>query len=187
MSSSWRGAQPNAQAKRGETSLAYAVQAGDSAVVQRLLRSGADARLADRWQVTPLHHASRRGDKGLCELLLDAGAEVNAVDAWGGTALLAAAQSGRADAAELLLAKQALPFADRRGVSPLHAACKRGYFRLTQLLAKHGGKDAKARDGSTPLSLASSAVRPLLDVGPGAYPKRQTHGARLLMPVPALV
>ena len=68
-----------------------------------LLESGADARAADRYGVTPLYLAAENGSTAVIAALLDAGAEIDAVAPIGETALMTAARTGVVDAVALLL------------------------------------------------------------------------------------
>ena len=87
----------------GTTPLHWAVRAGDSAAVERLLKSGADAKAADRYGVTPLYLAAVNGDAGIIRKLLDAGADPNSKDPAGETTLMTAARTGLPDALQVLL------------------------------------------------------------------------------------
>src|SRR5690349_9946991 len=55
----------------------WAVRQGDTEIVDRLLRAGADVAAANRYGVTPLHLAAINGDAATIKRLLDAGANVN--------------------------------------------------------------------------------------------------------------
>jgi len=79
------------------TPLHQAVVSGDGAAVQRLIRSGTDVNVANRYGVTPLLLAAQRGRGDLIDALLKAGASVNRAEARlpeGQTLLMHAARTG---------------------------------------------------------------------------------------------
>jgi RNA polymerase sigma factor (sigma-70 family) len=78
------GANPNVRL-RGETPLGRAVLMHDEAMVDLLLRSGADPNAATLNGITPLHRAAMRGHAAIARRLLDAGAHPAALDASGRT------------------------------------------------------------------------------------------------------
>src|SRR5579883_1450225 len=72
----------------GTTPLHWAVRSNDMQTVDKLLRSGADPKAADRYGVTPLYLACVNGDAAMIRKLLDAGADPNSKDPAGETALM---------------------------------------------------------------------------------------------------
>src|SRR5207247_4812253 len=77
----------------GTTALHWAVRADDLQKVEQLLRAGANAKIADRYGVTPLYLASVNGNTTMIRRLLDAGADPNSVDPAGETILMTAART----------------------------------------------------------------------------------------------
>ena len=72
------------------TELLNAVQAGDKAKTESLLKGGADINTRNEEGATPLMIAAGNGNDEMVELLLKSGAEVDAVDIRGWTALMKA-------------------------------------------------------------------------------------------------
>ena len=88
---------PDLSAQTQTTPLHQAVVSGDGAAVQRLIRSGADVNVANRYGVTPLLLAAQRGRGDLIDTLLKAGANVKRAEARlpeGQTLLMHAARTG---------------------------------------------------------------------------------------------
>ena len=115
----------NAFATDGFFPLGLAAFFGHRAIVEFLLRNGADVSTAARnaQKVTALHGAVARRDVEIVKMLLERGADANA--------------------------KQ------ERGFVPLHDAAANGNLALVQLLVKYGARvDAKADDGKTPGDMA---------------------------------
>ena len=116
----------NAFAPDGFYPLGLAAFFGHKAIVEFLLKHGADVRLAARnaQKVTALHGAVARRDMEIVRLLLEAGADANA--------------------------------RQERGFLPLHDAAANGSAPLVELLLKHGARaDAKSDEGKTPGDMAA--------------------------------
>ena len=116
----------NAFAADGFYPLGLAAFFGHRAIVEFLLKNGADVKTAARnaQKVTALHGAVARRDVEIVKMLLDAGADANA--------------------------------RQERGFAPLHDAAANGNAALVELLLKHGARaDAKADDGKTPGEMAT--------------------------------
>ncbi len=116
----------NAFAADGFYPLGLAAFFGHRAIVEFLLKNGADVSLSARnaQKVTALHAGATRGDAEIVRMLLEAGADPNA------------RQEG--------------------GFVPLHSAAANGNAPVVELLLKHGARaDAKTDDGKTPADTAA--------------------------------
>jgi ankyrin repeat protein len=99
-----RGADPDAVARNAMRvrPLHSASASHSSAIVRRLLDSGADVNAKQNGGWTPLHAAAMFGDLSLLELLLDCGADPSVANDDGKTALDMAAEKGHAEVLEAL-------------------------------------------------------------------------------------
>lgn len=70
-----------------QTPLYNACIVGNSAIVESLLKAGANVRMGTFYSITPLHESAMNGYKGVGEILLKAGASVTAITDWGDTPL----------------------------------------------------------------------------------------------------
>ena len=137
----------------GTTPLHWAVRADDSKAVDKLLRSGADAKAADRYGVTPLYLAAVNGNAAIIRRLLDSGADPNSKDPAGETALMTAARTGTPDALRTLLDRGA----NVNAVDPefqqtaLMLAVRENHPAAVKLLIESGADlNARTRVGDTP-------------------------------------
>ncbi len=116
----------NGFAADGFYPLGLAAFFGHRAIVEFLLKNGADVKTAARnaQKVTALHGAVARRDVEIVRMLLEAGADANA--------------------------------RQERGFVPLHDAAANGHAALVELLLKHGAHaDAKTDDGKTAGDMAA--------------------------------
>ncbi|KAM9380299.1 BRCA1-associated RING domain protein 1 [Phaethornis superciliosus] len=88
---------------KGETLLHVASIKGDLAVVEQLLKSGADPNVKDNAGWTPLHEACNHGHREVVELLLQSKASVNSTGYQNDSPLHDAVKNGHVSIAELLL------------------------------------------------------------------------------------
>ena len=75
---------------------------GDIAVVELLVKKGADIEARTNLNSTPLHQAAYRGNEKFTRLPLDKGADIHARDGAGRTALRLATMNDRQAVVELL-------------------------------------------------------------------------------------
>ena len=149
------GARVALRTREGITSLQLAAINGSAAMIDRLLKAGADPNAA----LTPagdtaLMMAARTGTTGAIRVLAEAGANVNAKESWGGTtALHWAVSEGHADAAKALIAAGADVNARSNYVAPANG---RGFEGRTPLPSSAEAKTVEFASGwLTPLMIAA--------------------------------
>src|SRR5262245_61407540 len=91
----------------GSTALHWAVENNDQEMVALLLKAGAKATAATRYEVQPISLAAVNGNAAILEALVAAGADVNATLPGGETVLMTAARGGQLPAVQFLIAKGA--------------------------------------------------------------------------------
>lgn len=157
----------------GTTALHLAVHDDDLAKAQQLIRTGADAKVANRYGVTPLSLACLNGNGAMVELLLKAGADPNATLPGGETPLMTASRTGKVAAVRALLSHGAKVDAkeERRGQTAIMWAAAEGHAEVVKALID-AGADYRARlaSGFTPFLFAvregkTDVVKVLLKAG----------------------
>jgi ankyrin repeat protein len=157
----------------GTTALFRAAETDDLAIVQMLIRAGANPNAATPYGFTPLSMATLNGNSAIVQALLDAGADPNRATPDGETPLMVAARTGVAPAVKLLVARGADPNAKEhyRGQTALMWAAGEGHTDVVTALLAGGAKfDARSSQGWTALLFAArdgrkDVVRVLLDAG----------------------
>mmetsp|Transcript_130305 Transcript_130305/g.259917 ORF Transcript_130305/g.259917 Transcript_130305/m.259917 type:complete len:276 (+) Transcript_130305:63-890(+) len=91
-----------AKDSRGVTCLGYAIGANRTAVVQLLLKHGADPWCCDSSGGTGLHYAAAYGRRELLEFLIDGGGDINAKNTQGQTPLAIATKNKQREIIQLL-------------------------------------------------------------------------------------
>jgi uncharacterized protein len=136
----------NAPEPDGTTALHWAARQNDLELADRLIRSGANIKAANRYGVTPLYLACVNGSAAMIEKLLKAGADANAAVTEGETALMTAARTGNVEAAKVLLAHGADVNAKEqwRQQTPLMWATAESHPAMMRELIAHGA-DVNAR------------------------------------------
>jgi ankyrin repeat protein len=130
----------NTPATDGTTALHWVVRADDLDMAQLLLRTGADAKLADRYGITPLKLAAENGNATMIDVLVKAGGNPNAALPDGETVLMTAARTGKPEAVKALLAHGAKPSAkeSRFGETALMWAAAQNNADAIRVLAAAG-------------------------------------------------
>lgn len=88
----------------GTTDLHWAAHQDDLETARRLVKSGADVKVANRFGVTPLSEACLNGNGAMVDLLLKAGADANGTLPSGETMLMIASRTGKVEAVRALIA-----------------------------------------------------------------------------------
>ena len=174
-----QGADPNAEGSFHihnydftSSVLTFAVEKGNQAIVEALLKCKADVNHRDARGAQPLLCAVARNQLTIAELLLAHGAEVDARGSWQGkfwesgqiegyanlTPLLLAVQQSHREMAALLLRHQAdanKPYENEWGGAPIHVAVGAVDLELVKiLLANHAEANVREKHGRTPLQVA---------------------------------
>jgi ankyrin repeat protein len=135
------GADVNAKAKNGASSLHLALIGGHEAVAALLISKGADTHTKMSDGTTTLHFAILRNCKEIAKFLLDDGVDANAMSTNLGTPLHIAVSTGNVEIAEMLLAKGAdVNIKNRSGMTPLTLAKSKNDNAMIELLEKHGAE-----------------------------------------------
>src|SRR2546423_13556623 len=116
-------ANPNAlESNGGQNALMWALSERQSAVVEELIKGGADIHAGSKTGFTPLMVSAQKGDDVSARILLRAGAKPNVAQPKTGlTALMIASAMGNAKAVDALLDNGADPnLADTNGYTSLH-------------------------------------------------------------------
>lgn len=161
-----------------KTSLHRAAENGYEAVVELLLRRGADLMSTDSFGRTPLLCAAKNRHKTVVELLLKFGANQDSQDIDGRTSLSWAAENGHETMVKLLLGFGANPDSeDAGGRTSLSWAAENGHETVVRLLLDKGA-DLNSRDNYGRTSLVWAAenghetmIKLLLDKGTDPNPE----------------
>ena len=157
------GAAIDATTDRG-TALIMAALGGHTAVVAKLIASGANKEHVDQSGETSLIWAARYGHTSVVERLIAAGANKEATNEFGETALMRAAGSGHAAVvAKLIAANANIEATDQFGDTALIRAARNGHTAVVAQLIEAGANiEATDQFGQTALMWAARNGRTAL-------------------------
>ncbi len=175
----------NAPGKDGTPALHWVVRVDDLETVKLLFRAGANAKLADRYGVTPLFLACSNGNAAMIRLLLEYGADPNMADPAGETPLMIAARVGDLESVKALLDRGAT--VDTKDPTfrqtALMVAVRSDHADVVRLLVERGaGVNARTRQGETPPWVLPNSVPGFghgIGIVRGGLPER---GSRYFIP-----
>jgi len=166
----------------GQTLLHIAAGRGNLALVQTLVKRGADLELKNRWGGwTPLHSAAGAGHTAVVAYLIQQGAKVEAPGVYNQGILFTAAYQGHADVVRLLCAAGANVEATTDWQQfPLIAAAGKGHTEVVKLLLDAGAGINRTAKGGTALDAAvegghEDVTRLLLERGADLNASRDTY------------
>src|SRR5579863_7228997 len=160
------GAPVNAATRYNITPLSLACDHGNAAMIERLLKAGADPDGTSEEGQAALMSASLAGKVNAIKVLLTHGAKVNVAEpVKGQTALMWAASEGHTSAVETLIEFGAdVKAKSKSGFTPLLFAVRNGEKETVEALLAHGANaNDKAPDGTSALNVA--VVNAAYDVG----------------------
>jgi ankyrin repeat protein len=175
----------NAPGTDGTPALHWVVRVDDVETARLLIAAGANAKLADRYGVTPIYLACSNGNAAMTKLLLDAGADANTVDPTGETALMTAAKVGDLESVRVLLDRGAkVDTTDPTyKQSALMVAVRENHPDVVRLLIQRGADvNAQTRIGETPGWILPNSVPGFghgIGIVRGGLPER---GSRYFIP-----
>jgi len=146
------------------TPLLLAASKGDLALVNRLLKTGANPNVRNKLNTTPLLEAAFQSNTEIIKALIEAGADPNLAGPDGQTPLMLIARGDNVAAAKLLLDKGADPRAreSQREQTALMWAAANDQGPMARLLVERGADvdAATATDLKTPLVSAEPRAQP---------------------------
>ena len=150
----------------GWSALHYASMYGRNAIVEKLIRYGADLENRDKQGKTPLHSAAIGGQLTALKELLAAGANFEKKDNDGETALYYASTYGHTEVVKALIAAGSnIENKDQDGKTPLHGAAIGGRRDVVKQLIFAGADVGARTEGhrltvETPLEWARQYTKP---------------------------
>jgi len=159
----------NSKDRNGNSPLSIAVSKQDSEMMGFLIENGADVNIEDFFRVPPIYYAVTKGTTEMIELLIDKKASISGYFSYAGekrTLVGWAIDENSPEKVEVLLKHGASPnskfdFYDDSQDSCLHAAIRRDYKKIVELLVKYKADvNVQNERGETPIYLAISSKRP---------------------------
>jgi ankyrin repeat protein len=147
----------------GITPLMAASGNGHIAVVNSLLKAGADVNKANKQGGTPLYYASQNGHIAIVDSLLKAKADVNKALDSGATPLIIASNDGSTAVVDLLLKAGAdVNKANNSGTTSLMFASRNGHANVVRLLLKAGADASIKSKGYSVYNTAKPHIKNIL-------------------------
>jgi ankyrin len=168
----------------GTTAMHWAVQADDLAVVDLLIRAGANVSAANREGATPMQIAATIGNAAMIEKLIKGGADPNAsLSPYNDTALMFAARTGKPDAVKTLLDNGAKVNAKESwgDTTALMWAVSEAHPAVVKLLVDRGA-DVNARSKFVP-SATGRGFEGATPVDPRSNQPPEEHSSGSLTPL----
>lgn len=142
----------------GRSALLVAAHCGREDIVELLMESGANLRVADTYGETSLHLAAARGHADVVELLMIMKDLTEVPNVKGRTALRVATDAGKPKCVKILLEHRAKVNARaEKQRTALHAAAKRGDSEVLKLLLSFEA-DVEAKDGTMMTALHHACI-----------------------------
>jgi len=160
----WASNQSNLVDRERNFYLFDAADLGCTALVTKVLASGASVEARDRAGNTAFMLASRKGHNAALEILLEQGSNPHQTNLLGSNALIMAVSYNRRKTVKRLLELDLDPNAsDNKAVSPLVAAAYNGNLRMLDLLL-NAGADSAAIDTTGKSAIVYAAGRGYLGI-----------------------
>uniref|UniRef100_A0A3B0J6N8 Uncharacterized protein n=1 Tax=Wolbachia endosymbiont of Aleurodicus dispersus TaxID=1288877 RepID=A0A3B0J6N8_9RICK len=159
----------NSKDRNGNSPLSIAVSKQDLEMMGFLIENGADVNIEDFFRVPPIYYAVTKGTTEMIELLIDKKASISGYFSYAGekrTLVGWAIDENSPEKVEVLLKHGASPnskfdFYDDSQDSCLHAAIRRDYKKIVELLVKYKADvNVQNERRETPIYLAISSKRP---------------------------
>jgi ankyrin repeat protein len=138
------------ESAKGQNALMWAASKGNAAVIDLLLKAGANPNAASKAGFTPLIFAAESGDAKAVSSLAAAGAQVDYAVPAGLNSLSIALALHKPEVASVLIAKgAALTVLDAAGNLPVHLAARDGDLSLLKEMFAHGA-DVNSKTSAPP-------------------------------------
>ncbi len=158
----------NSKDVNGNSPLSIAVSKQDLEMMSFLIENGADVNIEDYFRMPPIYYAVTKGTTEMIELLIDKKANISGYFSYAReerTLVGWAIDENSPEKVEVLLKRGASPngkfdLYDHSQDSCLHAAVKKNYLRIVELLIiHHADVNVQNEQGQTPIYLAIKSKR----------------------------